>query len=134
MRDRGDGRRGSLERHLEPDAQVTAKEAITEVRCLERLPTGVSLVEATLHTGRTHQVRVQLAEAGFPVLGDTLYGPPSVSRKGPRLALHAAVLGFEHPRTGEKLRFEAPLADDLERYRRHLLDRGAEQRKEGGRT
>lgn len=128
VRNRGDGLRGSVERWPHAKDPDTAREAITTVRGLERLPRGVSLVEASLQTGRTHQVRVHLAEAGLPVLGDPLYAPASAARRAPRLALHAAVLGFEHPRTGQPLRFEAPLADDLERLRRELAGTGEARR------
>ncbi len=81
---------------------------------------GVTLVRVRIETGRTHQMRVHLSESGHPVVGDELYGG---IRKAPtRLAavagldrpfLHAARLGFAHPRTGERLDFEAPLPDDL---------------------
>lgn len=122
VRDRGDGLRGSIERWPHARDPGSAKEAHTSLRLVERLPRGVSLVELTLHTGRTHQARVHLAEAALPVLGDPLYATQGITRKAPRLALHAAVLGFTHPVTGEALRFEAPLADDLERLRRGLLE------------
>jgi 23S rRNA pseudouridine1911/1915/1917 synthase len=80
-----------------------------------------AFVECRLETGRTHQIRVHLAErVRTPLLGDTLYGgipPAGVLREVAvalgHQALHAAVLGFRHPRTGEGLRFEAPLPDDL---------------------
>lgn len=113
VRDRGDGRRGS--------GEGDGREAITHLRRIERLGRH-SLVEATLETGRTHQVRIHLAEQGCPLLGDTLYAPPHVAARAPRLALHAAVLGFVHPITGEKLRFEAPLADDLLALARRLRE------------
>jgi 23S rRNA pseudouridine1911/1915/1917 synthase len=74
-----------------------------------------SLLEVRPETGRTHQIRVHLATAGLPIVGDPVYG-----RRGrdpaedlDRPALHAAVLGFDHPRSGTRLRFEAPLPDDL---------------------
>ena len=70
--------------------------------------------------GRTHQVRIHLAETGHPVLGDTLYGDRRPHRLCPRLALHAAVLAFAHPFTAAPHRFVAPLADDLEIFRRRL--------------
>lgn len=126
VRDRGDGRRGSVPRDepVPPDA----KEAITHFRLVEPLGRGTSLVEARLETGRTHQVRIHLSEAGFPILGDAVYGGSGVGRLAPRIALHASVLGFEHPMTGKRLRFEAPLADDLERLRRQLLERDATPR------
>lgn len=77
-----------------------------------------------LETGRTHQIRVHLAQLGHPCLGDPLYGAgapaPAVraaiaEARLTRQALHAAVLGFVHPVTGERLRFESPLPDDLAR-------------------
>ena len=79
-------------------------------------------VACTLETGRTHQIRVHLASKGAPLLGDPLYGagPPAPAVRAiidklalKRQALHAAVLGFRHPITGEALRFETPLPPDL---------------------
>jgi 23S rRNA pseudouridine1911/1915/1917 synthase len=118
VRDRGDGRRGSAP----PDAPAPpdARPALTHVRRLATFPRGIALVEATLETGRTHQVRIHLAERGLPLVGDPLYAPPGVARRGPRLGLHAAVLGFRHPSTGAFHRFEAPLADDLTTFLRGL--------------
>jgi len=94
------------------------RNAVTHVRILGALY-GASHVECTLETGRTHQIRVHLAEGGTPVLGDPLYGrsprEPRVREVGERLghqALHARVLGFVHPGSGERVRFErAPPAD-----------------------
>jgi 23S rRNA pseudouridine1911/1915/1917 synthase len=103
VRDRGDGLRGSA-----PEAGMAGKEAVTHLRLVEARG-GRSLVEARLETGRTHQVRIHLAEAGFPLLGDDLYGRD----RGGRLALHAHVLGFAHPWTGAPLRWVSPLPDDL---------------------
>jgi 23S rRNA pseudouridine1911/1915/1917 synthase len=96
------------------------RRAITRVRLLEALGPA-SLVACQLETGRTHQIRVHLAErAATPILGDPLYGAPP---KNPILrqlatelghqALHAAVLGFTHPATGQPMRWEAPLPHDL---------------------
>ncbi len=86
-----------------------------------------SLVTCRLETGRTHQIRVHMAHLGHPLLGDGVYGSgfrtkaarlDPVAREAadafPRQALHAAVLGFEHPLTGETLRFESPLPADIE--------------------
>ncbi|MCT8181009.1 RluA family pseudouridine synthase [Variovorax sp. CY25R-8] len=56
-------------------------------------------------TGRSHQLRVHLASIGHPILGDALYGSPEVQARAPRLLLHASALGFEHPATGERMRF-----------------------------
>jgi 23S rRNA pseudouridine1911/1915/1917 synthase len=98
----------------------TGKVAITHVECKESLAHGkASLVRATLETGRTHQIRMHLAEAKTPVLGDPVYGKKigdeHVARVAKELghqALHARVLGFVHPTTGERVRFEAsPPAD-----------------------
>lgn len=94
----------------------------------------VSEVRLELETGRTHQIRVHLAHAGHPLLGDATYGAgfaASARRLGEgaqaalhqlgRQALHAALLGFEHPVTGKALRFESPLPEDLQVLRRALL-------------
>ena len=99
--------------------------AITHYEALEALPPAnpvASLVRCELETGRTHQIRVHMAHIGHPLLGDPVYGSgfkTKANRLGEaqqaalkalnRQALHAAVLGFEHPRTGEFLRFESPL-------------------------
>jgi 23S rRNA pseudouridine1911/1915/1917 synthase len=88
-------------------ARRQGRSAKTEYRVL-RSSGGVSLVECTLHTGRTHQIRVHLHHLGHPVLGDKLYGG---KRAGdfPRQMLHAWKLSFRHPRTGEEMHFEAPV-------------------------
>ncbi|MSP92228.1 MAG: RluA family pseudouridine synthase [Myxococcales bacterium] len=101
------------------------KEAITHVRVLARGVLSCLLV-CRLETGRTHQIRVHLAERGHPIAGDELYGGRrKFSRTGrtareatlleglPRHALHAYALGFEHPTTGERLRFEIGWPDDV---------------------
>ena len=87
-------------------------EARTRFRVRERLP-GATLVELELDTGRTHQIRVHMAHLGHPVLGDRAYGggAPALIR---RQALHAWRLSFQHPATGERLAFEAPLPPDME--------------------
>jgi 23S rRNA pseudouridine1911/1915/1917 synthase len=73
---------------------------------------GISLVECTLHSGRTHQIRVHLHHLGHPVLGDKLYGQQRSSGFG-RQMLHAWKLGFAHPRDGRWKQFEAPLPADF---------------------
>ncbi len=99
------------------------KEAVTRYRVVERFD-GAALVEVRLLTGRTHQIRVHLSESGFPLLGDALYG--GKRRKAParvkeaqealgRVGLHAWKLAFEHPRTGRRLSFEAPVPSDFAR-------------------
>jgi 23S rRNA pseudouridine1911/1915/1917 synthase len=81
------------------------KLAITHLRVLARRP-GRTLVEASLETGRKHQIRVQLASAGHPIEGDRRYGPPRPASS--RLALHAAHLRFVHPVTGASMAFASP--------------------------
>jgi 23S rRNA pseudouridine1911/1915/1917 synthase len=84
-----------------------------------------------LETGRTHQIRVHLASIGCPVLGDPVYGsgPPATAVRAAiaaagleRQALHAAVLGFVHPVTGQNLRFESPLPPDMARLQTGLAE------------
>lgn len=87
------------------------KPAVTHVHVLERLK-GFTYIECTLETGRTHQIRVHMASIGHPVLGDPLYGP----KKSPVAGLcgqtlHAMVLGFVHPVSGEYMEFIAPLPE-----------------------
>jgi 23S rRNA pseudouridine1911/1915/1917 synthase len=98
------------------------RHAVTDVKVLERFGGRATYVRCRLETGRTHQIRVHLAESGTPILGDALYGRPVQDAKVRALAvtlghqaLHARVLGFVHPVTGETLRFEAPLPEDFSR-------------------
>jgi 23S rRNA pseudouridine1911/1915/1917 synthase len=97
------------------DRPIQGKRAVTHVDVLESLP-GATLVKARLETGRTHQIRIHLAGLGTPVAGDTTHGGEASRTfvpRAPRLALHAAVLGFIHPVTGARLRFERDLPPDL---------------------
>jgi 23S rRNA pseudouridine1911/1915/1917 synthase len=108
--DRGDGLRGST------DNPRLGQEATTHVRALEPL-SGATLVECRLETGRTHQIRIHLSEAGHPVLGERVYvrrfeGPLLAA---PRVMLHAFELGFEHPVTRAPLRFESAMPEDMSR-------------------
>ncbi|MEQ1851019.1 MAG: RluA family pseudouridine synthase [Chthoniobacteraceae bacterium] len=88
------------------------RHAVTHYRVLAR-STWRSLVELTLETGRRHQIRVHLKDAGCPIVGDEKYGAKSDPAK--RLGLHACSLKFRHPETGEELRFESPLPKELAR-------------------
>lgn len=102
----------------------------TRFKVLERLGP-CALVDIELLTGRTHQIRVHMSEAGTPLVGDVLYGGAnrwkgvahqdsrSAMKAMPRQALHAQTLGFTHPVTGEEMHFEAPLPDDFQ----ELVDR-----------
>ena len=101
------------------------KPALTYYRVLQSPGALWSVVECRLATGRTHQIRVHLAHAGHPLLGDALYGGSRRRRMGeqgraalahcPRQALHAAGLGFVHPVSGAPLSFESPLPADMQR-------------------
>jgi 23S rRNA pseudouridine955/2504/2580 synthase len=89
---------------------------------------GFSLLDAELKTGRTHQIRVHLAHLGFPIAGDDKYGDfeanKRLAKQGlKRMFLHAASLEFRHPRTGETVRVQAPLAPELESFLRSLKPR-----------
>jgi 23S rRNA pseudouridine1911/1915/1917 synthase len=83
------------------------KNAVTHFNVLERFK-DFTFVECQLETGRTHQIRVHMKYIGYPLAGDPKYGPKKTLDLGGQ-ALHAGLLGFEHPRTGEYLEFEAPL-------------------------
>lgn len=116
IENRGDGLRGSFKGpHVPPSARL----AITHVEPLEALE-GATLVACKLETGRTHQIRIHLSEAGHPIVGERVYnrqarkaGAPEIP--APRLMLHAAELGFVHPKTGQEMRFEEPVPEDFAR-------------------
>jgi 23S rRNA pseudouridine1911/1915/1917 synthase len=134
VRDRGDGRRGST------TLPNVGKRAITHIKPLEDLG-DYTLIECRLETGRTHQIRIHLAEAGHMLCGEKVYhqqlggcrpskariaqsaltGPatratPPADSKAPRIMLHAAELGFEHPITGEPLLFKMEPPEDFGRF------------------
>ena len=120
VRDRGDGRRGSTE------LPNVGKEAITHVDVMERLP-GYTLLACRLETGKTHQIRIHLAELGHPICGEKVYhhlpggGERPDHSQAPRLALHAVELGFVHPISHAKMHWEMPLPPDLETFLTRLL-------------
>jgi 23S rRNA pseudouridine1911/1915/1917 synthase len=90
------------------------KPAITdyEILSIDR-STGSSLVLCHLHTGRTHQIRVHLLHKGCPLIGDPIYAKPERQTAKPgRLMLHAWRLAFDHPVTGKRMEFEAPVPSD----------------------
>jgi 23S rRNA pseudouridine1911/1915/1917 synthase len=109
------------------DRPIQGKRAVTTLAVVERLA-GATLVAARLETGRTHQIRIHLAGLGHPVAGDRQHGGDAArtfTPRPPRLALHAAVLGFTHPATGERVRFERDLPADLARWIARLRAPGA---------
>ena len=114
VRDRGDGKRGSVEHQHERQATASAdvQLAITHVKPLA-VRRGQTLLECRLETGRTNQIRIHLAELGHPILGDVKYGPLPKGPPMTRLALHAMELEFAHPLTGEPLRFESEWPKEL---------------------
>jgi 23S rRNA pseudouridine1911/1915/1917 synthase len=89
------------------------RRALTEFRVGERLGLDATLVEARPRTGRMHQIRVHLASIGHPVMGDASYGAAPVDSMLARPMLHAAVLGFVHPATGEYAEYRAPVPADM---------------------
>jgi 23S rRNA pseudouridine1911/1915/1917 synthase len=116
-----------IARDLRRRSRMTAqrhegREAHTDWRVRLRFD-GFTLIEADLHTGRTHQIRVHFSALGCPVLGDTLYGAPRQERIGRELLpplgrnfLHAARVAFVHPRTGARVDVRAPFPPDLTGY------------------
>jgi 23S rRNA pseudouridine1911/1915/1917 synthase len=109
------------------------KHAVTHYRVLKRFGLGAALVECRLETGRTHQIRVHMTKLGHPLIGDATYGKPTPARRArlapearkaaeafPRQALHAALLGFDHPRTGRHLRWQSESPADFRRLERSL--------------
>lgn len=119
IEDRGDGLRGSP-RDQTLGARI-GQQAITHVAPVETFGASAgaaTLLACALETGRTHQIRIHLAEHGHPLVGDRVYtrdrmkqGLPLI--EAPRLMLHAAILGFEHPITKKPLRFTEPVPEDI---------------------
>ena len=93
--------------------EKNGREAVTHYRVLERFRQ-FTYIECRLETGRTHQIRVHMASIHHPLLGDAVYGPAKCPYKLQGQTLHAGVLGFVHPETGEYMEFEAPLPEYFE--------------------
>jgi 23S rRNA pseudouridine1911/1915/1917 synthase len=98
--------------------------AITSYRTIRRIGTRATLIECRLATGRTHQIRVHLASIGHGILGDPVYGHgggasaderTALAPDFRRQALHAYLIGFRHPKSGNDLRFESDLPEDIKR-------------------
>ena len=99
------------------------REAVTHYRVLERF-SGFTLVECRLETGRTHQIRVHMAHIGHPVAGDPVYGPKKCITELHGQCLHARVIGFVHPTTGEYLEFDSGLPPYFQQFLSKLRSRG----------
>jgi 23S rRNA pseudouridine1911/1915/1917 synthase len=95
------------------------KDAVTHYQVLERFP-NATYVECRLETGRTHQIRVHMASIGHPLLGDMVYGPQRNPYHLEGQALHAMILGFEHPHFHEYMEFTAPIPEYFEKLLRNL--------------
>ncbi|OUS76860.1 RNA pseudouridine synthase [Paenibacillus sp. MY03] len=114
--------RDAADRKLFTVTDRNSKTAVTHFVVLERIGEDYSLLELQLETGRTHQIRVHMKYIGHPLAGDPVYGRnKTVPLNGQ--ALHAAVLGFTHPRTGKRLHFEAALPSDMEQILVNLRHR-----------
>jgi 23S rRNA pseudouridine1911/1915/1917 synthase len=121
--DRGDGIRGSTRRPGQ------GKRAVTHVRAVEEMPL-VTLCEVRLETGKTHQIRIHLAEAGHPIVGEKVYIRDFTKKGGEllpsaRLLLHAATLGFMHPVSGVRVQLSSALPEDFTSELSRLRRRGS---------
>lgn len=128
VRDRGDGVRGSSPAG---SAAADAQHAVTHVEPVEAIGSAYSVIRCRLETGRTHQIRIHLAEAGYMLCGERTYvrprpGEPAVHEQSgaPRQALHSAELEFKHPFTDQTLKFTAPLPKDLANWLERLKKTG----------
>ncbi|WP_286006558.1 RluA family pseudouridine synthase [Ligilactobacillus aviarius] len=101
------------------------RHAVTHFKVIKRYD-NFTLVKCILETGRTHQIRVHMKYIGHPLVGDPLYGPRKVVGKNGQF-LHAALLGFKHPRTGKEMVFEAPLPENFQK----MLDKLDKQQHKG---
>jgi len=129
LADRGDGLRGSYGHFRRPKgpAPKDARRAVTHVEALAPLA-DASLVVCRLETGRQHQIRIHLSEAGNPLVGEAVYIRRFPGRRieAPRPMLHARVLGFVHPRTEAPMRFVSELPEDFAATLRRLGGEGVE--------
>lgn len=111
--------RHPIERKKMAVNEKNGKPAVTHYRVLQRFEK-FNYIECCLETGRTHQIRVHMSYLHHPLLGDTLYGPAKSPFKLQGQTLHAMVLGFIHPRTGEYMEFTAPLPGYFEELLKKL--------------
>lgn len=126
-RDRGDGLRGT---HALGKEATQSQHAVTHVKPVRSIAGKYTLVECRLETGRTHQIRIHLAESGHMLCGEKMYVKPGPGQKAvvdhsgaPRQALHSAELEFVHPITGKTMRFSSPLPNDLREWLERIESR-----------
>lgn len=130
VRDRGDGKRGST------TLKDVGQHAITHVKPLEYLD-GYTVVQCQLETGRTHQIRIHLAERGHVLCGEKTYHTPLFEKAvpdhsgAPRIALHATELGLVHPISGEKMTFKMPMPPDMAELLTRLRAKSKPKAKDG---
>ena len=105
-----------------PSTALNARRAVTHYTVHKRY-NGFTWLKLRLETGRTHQIRVHMAHIGHPVAGDPVYGPQKVIKSLGGQCLHAGVLGFRHPITGEYMEFSAPLPDYFTAFVRTLEEK-----------
>ncbi len=123
VRDAGDGLRGSVaEGRVNQLGEALGREAVTHV-AIEQALQGATLVSCRIDTGRTHQIRIQLSEAGHPIVGEKVYirGYAGTVIPGHRAMLHAAELGFTHPASGQAVKWVQPLPQDFKNRLKSLL-------------
>ena len=126
VRDRGDGKRGTQPADRPEDE--SAQRAITHIKPIERIGE-YSMIECTLETGRTHQIRIHLSEAGHMLCGDGIYNRSILGEKiedvsgAPRQSLHSSTLEFKHPISEELLKFKMPWPADLHRWLKELREK-----------
>ena len=123
--------RGDDGRRTTVDEDEPGKDAVTHWKVLRRFGRGAEL-EVKLETGRTHQIRVHLSEAGMPILGDRLYGPRNIHDRArmpraPRLMLHAFQLTLDHPNSGKRVTATAPMPPEFAEVAK-MLDQDAPPR------
>lgn len=125
VRNRGDGLRGSTTHKHEGKESVTHIEPLRTLRSNDG--TEYTEIQCQLETGRTHQIRIHLAELGHPVCGDAVYRnkfgeePIADLSQAPRLALHAIELGFLHPKSSEAMHFESDWPKEMKRFQQRLV-------------
>lgn len=99
---------------------INGRNAVTHYKVLADLKNNYSLIECRLETGRTHQIRVHMSSINHPLLGDDVYGPKSKNLKTEGQVLHAGVLGFKHPITGEYMEFKSELPEYFKKLLKQL--------------